>query len=123
MADQYRLIKTDHGNVEIVTIRRWQFPDSNCPPLPPLNLTEEQFVSFENSPEDFVARLFSVSVAEYREWRESQGFVQCAAKALSGRQCRNSISGSQLLPVQWLAARGQYCSVHGGPTGLECRAK
>jgi hypothetical protein len=123
MTDQYGLIKTDHGNVEVVTVRRWQFPDNNCPQIPPLDLTEEQFASFQKSPEEFAARLFNVSVAEYRDWRESQGFVQCAAKALSGRRCENSISGSQLMPAQWLAALGQYCSIHGGPTSLECRAK
>ncbi len=117
-----RTIKTDHGKVVIQTIIELYLPGPVC--LPPRCLTEDEFVAFQKDPEAFIARHFDVTIDEYLHWRAADGVVQCSAKTQSGKRCQRAVSGpSERLPKEWLAAQGQYCTQHGGPTSIECRPK
>ncbi|MBU9133659.1 hypothetical protein KTD17_11735 [Burkholderia multivorans] len=63
------------------------------------------------------AAAVGVSDAEYAEWVENNGAVQCIAKTRAGKRCRCFVPGAHYRnALAWKEANdaGGYCSVHGG---------
>ncbi|OUE47652.1 hypothetical protein BZY94_04370 [Burkholderia territorii] len=54
--------------------------------------------------------------AEYAEWVENNGSIQCIAKTRAGKRCRCFVPGTHYRDaLAWKAANdaGGYCSIHG----------
>ncbi|MEJ5024974.1 hypothetical protein [Brucella anthropi] len=64
----------------------------------------------------FSASHFGLTLEEYAEWIEMDGFVRCSETTTTGARCKNYVSGGSFYnPEEWKRLRGEYCAVHGGP--------
>ncbi|MGP8474838.1 hypothetical protein [Burkholderia sp. PR2] len=62
------------------------------------------------------AAAVGVTDAEYAEWVENNGSIQCIAKTRAGKRCRCFVPGTHYRDaLAWKAANdaGGYCSIHG----------
>jgi len=78
-------------------------------------LNAAQLAEFIADPEAYAANYFGLTRAQFREWLESEGRMQCSALTTLGRRCRNFVSGRmQLDSDAWRRLEGEYCVIHGG---------
>lgn len=86
-----------------------------------LMLSPDEVADFVKDPDFGAAKKFDLTKAEYQEWVERDGYIQCSASTLSGTRCKNIVSGGSFYDADaWKRTQGEYCAVHGGP-GAEPR--
>lgn len=78
-----------------------------------VSISKDNAQAFICDPDEFAARHFQVSKADYLDWLAHDGAPLCAAKTRRGSLCKIQIGRVQQGVHDWLAAhRSQYCSFH-----------
>lgn len=98
----------------IVQIHHYQGTDT-------IGLSTREYSLYVQSPEKYAAKMYELTVSEYREWVEHTGGIQCSAQTKLGKRCRNymNVTPMHLDAKMWKTLQGGCCGVHGGPRAKE----
>jgi hypothetical protein len=81
-----------------------------------VDVTHEQALRWKADPDLCAARYFKMTVDEYREWIERNGYACCGALTKDGRPCRAALRhphGGQLDAGEWKRLhRIETCNAH-----------
>lgn len=87
-------------------------------------LHSSHVAAYVEDPVQFAADFFGASKENYIAWLEADGVPRCGAITKAGKRCKKNVSGGSHRSIDdWLELEGDYCTVHGGDTSEEARAK
>ncbi|MCV0424134.1 MAG: hypothetical protein K5905_01545 [Roseibium sp.] len=60
----------------------------------------------------FVASYFGVTLEQYYDWLETDGYPRCSARIGTDRPCKRPVLGVQCGPKEWALRDGGLCEFH-----------